>query len=92
MKRGLVPRSSYVRALIDSALSDGQPAIAHRLQFHEDDVESRPKLMEETPARKITVVPDKHLCRFEKGGQVGWEKGAKVYEYKCRCGETKVRS
>lgn len=84
MKRGPIPRSSYVRALIESNLADGQPVIAHRLQFHEDDAENETKPMPKPSGRKFRVEPAKQDCYHTKG----WKRG-NIFDTCVECGETK---
>ena len=77
-QRGLIPRSSYIRALIAQSLDV------------EEDIEGlwEVPLMEETPARMIKVVPEQqHRHRFERREQIGHQMRGSlqvpVYRYEC---------
>jgi hypothetical protein len=94
-KRGDIPRSSYIRALIDSALSDGQPAIAYRLQFHEQVQETGAEVIAAGLAdvkQSVKQPPkEKHWHRFKKAGEpVSHIKGVPQFRQLCTCGETRV--
>lgn len=86
--RGLVPRSAYIRELIDMALMmrGGSTLPPSGL----------PELYGQAP------VPDAHKSggmkiekphrhRMVKGEEAGYQQGKKVYLYTCECGETEVR-
>ena len=84
MKRGPIPRSSYVRALIESNLADGQPVIAHRLQFHEDDAENETKPMPKPSGRKFRVEPAKPGVECHHT----WARGI-IFDRCTKCEETR---
>ena len=90
--RGLVPRSAYIRELIDMALMmRGGSALP---------TSGLPELF--GPEGRTAPVPDAHKSggmktekphrhRMVKGEEAGYQQGKKVYLYTCECGETEVR-
>lgn len=64
-------------------LSDGQPAIAHRLQFHEDD-----EVMENETKPMPKVVPTKKPVECD---HPEWEKVGSMFKQCTKCGERAKR-
>ena len=92
-KRGDIPRSSYLRALIEAALS-GTSVLAYR---------TLAEVVEETGGEVIAAgladvkqsvkqtPEEKHWHRFKKAGEpVSHIKGVPQFRQLCTCGETRV--
>jgi hypothetical protein len=79
-RRGLVPRSSYVRDLIQRDSLTGEI----------------PELIQETGAEVIraglqSVKPHRHRYHKSSEEPVSHKQGRPLYLYMCECGETEVR-